>query len=123
MGFLRSGNHPKSDFADHSFGLVRYLDRNGQEPASRHREGRHEGVHARFRAGQRNERRGHFGSPIVRHDDARLDDHRVGDGLFAALVHQPHGSGRAIPGDIDMSDIAITPDTSPVPIPVGELLP
>jgi hypothetical protein len=28
-----------------------------------------------------------------------------------------------IPGDIDMTDIALTPDVRPVPIPVGELLP
>jgi hypothetical protein len=28
-----------------------------------------------------------------------------------------------IPGDIDMPDIALTPDASPVPIPVRELLP
>jgi Probable cobalt transporter subunit (CbtB) len=28
-----------------------------------------------------------------------------------------------IPGDIDMPDIALTPDARPVPIPVRELLP
>jgi hypothetical protein len=57
-----------------------------QEPASRHRERRHEGVHARFRAGQRNERRVHFGPSIVRHANAHLDDYRVGDRPFAGLV-------------------------------------
>jgi len=91
--WLRLGSHTKNDLADHRFGLARDLGRNRQEPASRHRERRHEGVHARFRADQWNERRVHFGPSIVSHDNAHLDDYCVGDSPSAGLVEQPHGDG------------------------------
>jgi len=51
--------HGEYDLAGYRLGLALHLRRNRQQPASRHCERCFEGVHARFRAGQRHDRRSH----------------------------------------------------------------